>query len=125
MKMMPAIFTFSFIIFLFLFSFAEEILSLLYNNSIITQHAYIFRIFATISVFASLNMLFNMLYLTSVKAYKERMNIMVESGIYSIVATLMATFIFGMTGTAFSAVSTEILLLILGANAFLKKKKNG
>ncbi|WP_201354048.1 oligosaccharide flippase family protein [Hydrogenimonas urashimensis] len=123
-KMVPLIFAVSFIIFLILFVFAEDILSLLYNNNNIIKYSYIFKLFAMISIFASLNMLFNMLYLTSIKAYKERMSIMLKSGFFSIVTTFTCTFIFGITGTAISAVSTEFLLLILGGTYYLKAEKN-
>jgi len=124
-KMIPMIFLLGFFFFILLFIFAENILNTLYHSPVINQYASIFKLFSLISIFASLNMLFNMLYLTTIKAYKERMDIMLISGLYSIFATTLLTLSFGIHGTAFSAVTTEFLLLLLGVYHFMKKSKNG
>ncbi|OCC15615.1 Membrane protein [Dissulfuribacter thermophilus] len=124
-RLIPIIFIISLLFFIILLFFAEDILNILYSNPIIIQHVLIFKFFSLISIFAALNMLFNLLYLSSIRAYKERMNIMLKSGLYSITTTIVMTFFFGIYGTAFSAVSTELVLLLFGIYYFTKIRRNG
>ncbi len=104
--------------------YAKEILILVYNRPEIVEYAVVFQILALISIFASLNMLFNMLYLTSVKAYKERMTIMLRSGIFNIITVTVLTYYFSIYGTAIAIASTELLLLLFGIYYFKKVSTN-
>ncbi|WP_420911536.1 polysaccharide biosynthesis C-terminal domain-containing protein [Sulfurovum riftiae] len=77
---------------------------------------------ALISIFASLNMLFNMLYLTSIKAYKERMTIMLRSGIFNLITVIILTYYYSLYGTAIAITLTELLLLLFGFYYFKKMR---
>ncbi|WP_075591518.1 oligosaccharide flippase family protein [Labilibacter marinus] len=120
-QMFPFIFIVGVVICSTLIFFGESILDLLYDDKLISENALIFKLFAFISIFASLSMLFNMLYLTSIKAYSKRMKVMLIGGLYSVSATVILTYYFGFQGTAVSAVSVELLLLVLGLYYFKKK----
>jgi PST family polysaccharide transporter len=105
---------------LLLIVYAKEILTLIYNRPQITEYTIIFQILAFISLFASLNMLFNMLYLTSIKAYKERMKIMLQSGIFNLIAVIILTYFYSLYGTAIAITTTELILLLFGFYYFKK-----
>jgi len=98
--------------------YAKEILTLVYNQPEILKYAVVFQILALISIFSSLNMLFNMLYLTSIKAYKERMKIILHSGIFNIIAVTVLTYYFSIYGTAIAITATELVLLLFGIYYF-------
>ena len=104
--------------------YAKEILTLVYNRPEITEYSIVFQILALISIFASLNMLFNMLYLTSVKAYKERLMIMLRSGFFNIITVIVLTYYFSIYGTAIAITLTELLLLLFGIYYFKKVSTN-
>jgi len=105
--------------------FAKEILTLVYNRAEIIEYATVFQIMALISIFASLNMLFNMLYLTSVKAYKERMAVMLKSGLFNLITVIILTYFYSLYGTAIAITSTELLLLLFGFYYFKKMRIHG
>ena len=119
-KMIPYIAMIGLLFTLILVIYAKEILTLIYKRPDITAYSMVFQILALISIFASLNMLFNMLFLTSIKAYKERMTIMLRSGIYNIIVLLVLTYYFSIYGTAITIVSTEFVLLLFGIYYFKK-----
>lgn len=119
-KMIPYITLIGIFFTVLLATFAKEILTLIYNRPEITKYSIVFQIMAFISIFASLNMLFNMLYLTSVKAYKERMTIMLKSGLFNLVAVIILTYYYSLYGTAIAITSTELVLLLFGIYFFKK-----
>ncbi len=123
-KMIPYITLVGIFFTVLLVVYAKEILTLVYNRPEIVEYAVVFQILALISIFASLNMLFNMLYLTSVKAYKERMTIMLRSGIFNIITVTVLTYYFSIYGTAIAIASTELLLLLFGIYYFKKVSTN-
>lgn len=110
------------IIFLIIFFFADLILEIIYNNSLISSYSSIFKILGLIAIFSSLNMLFNMLFLASLKRYKERMKIILSAGIFNIVISLILVKYFNIYGIAITATLTEMLLLIYGWFYFNKIK---
>lgn len=121
-KMIPYIAIIGLFFTLLLITFAKEILTLLYNRAEITEYTLVFQIMALISIFASLNMLFNMLYLTSIKAYKERMTIMLRSGIFNLITVIILTYYYSLYGTAIAITLTELLLLLFGFYYFKKMR---
>lgn len=121
-KIMPFVFLFSFILTIFIFMFSKQILQVIYNNDIITQHYYILQIFSLIPVLSALNMLFNFLYLNAVKAYKIRTKIMIYSGIVNIVCGVILTYFFSIVGITLGVVFTEFVLLLLGYFTFKRGK---
>ncbi len=123
-KMIPYITLIGIFFTVLLVVYAKEILTLIYNRPEIIEYAVIFQILALISIFASLNMLFNMLYLTSVKAYKERMIIMLRSGVFNIITVIVLTYYFSIYGTAIAITLTELLLLLFGIYYFKKVSTN-
>ena len=113
-KIMPYIAIVGTLFTIVIFIFAKDILIFVYNKEEITKYYKVFQILSLISILASLNMLFNMLYLTSIKAYKERMKIMISSGIINLVMVFILTYLLGIYGTATSITITEFILLVLG-----------
>ena len=102
--------------------FAEDILNLIYNDPQINNYSDVFKILGVIAVFTALNMLFNLLFLTSLKKYRERMKIMIIAGIFNVILGLVLVLKYGIYGMAITAALTELLLLIMGAYYFYKIK---
>lgn len=102
--------------------FAEDILNLIYNDPQINNYSDVFKILGVIAVFTALNMLFNLLFLTSLKKYRERMKIMIIAGIFNVILGLVLVLKYGIYGMALTAALTELLLLIMGAYYFYKIK---
>ena len=102
--------------------FAEDILNLIYNDPQINNYSDVFKILGVIAVFTALNMLFNLLFLTSLKKYRERMRIMIIAGIFNVILGLLLVLKYGIYGMALTAALTELLLLIMGAYYFYKIK---
>ena len=103
--------------------FGNTLLLVIYDNKLITNYAIIFKLLSLISIFSALNMLYNTLYFPSIKKYKIRMNILISGGIFNLLISLILVYYFGIYGTAFSVVSTELFLLILGIYFFNKTVK--
>ena len=58
---------------------------------------------------------------TAIKKYKIRMNILIFGGLFSLLLSLILVKYFGIFGTAYTVISTELLLLILGLYFFKKQ----
>lgn len=113
-----------FILFLIFCIFADFFIDLLYSNKELIQNINYFQLMTIIPFLASLNMLFNYLYLTSMKMYKERMYIMILSGIVNfIIAITLLTLNFEILSVVISYIVTESVLLLLGYRKFHLGKK--
>ena len=99
---------------LFIFFFADFILTTIYADELITSYSNIFRILGLIAVFSSLNMLFNMLFLSTLKKYKERMKIIMVAGVINVTLAVILVQYFNIYGIAITVTFTEFLLLIFG-----------
>ena len=119
-KMVPKIFLVSSMITIFILLLGKTILSIVYNDKSITDYANIFKILSFVSIFSAINMLYISLYFPSIKKYKTRMNILITGGLFNFLLSLLLVYIFGIYGTAFSAVTTELFLLVLGTVYFNK-----
>lgn len=113
-KLIPPLFTIGLIVSLTIFFFADFILNTIYANELITSYSNVFRILGLIAVFSSLNMLFNMLFLSTLKKYKERMKIIVTAGIFNVVLAIILVKHFNIYGIAITVTFTELLLLLFG-----------
>ncbi len=102
---------------------SKTILTLIYNDPIITNHHRIFQILGLIAVFSALNMLFVSLFFPAIKAYNTRMKILVASGIFHLGLILILVKFFGIYGAAISAAITELLILFLGHYFFKRIAK--
>jgi len=102
------------------FYFSEEILWLVYEDELILKYAEILRILSFIAIFSSLNMLFVTLYFPAIKKYKIRMKSMIYGGIYNIIICVLLANFFNIYGVALSAVSTELIILIISFYYFKK-----
>ena len=107
-----------------IFFFAKDILNLVYNSVLISSYSNVFRILGFIILFSSLNMLYLSLLYTALKAYKKRMTVLVTGGVFNVIMAVVLVRFYGIYGVAISAVSTELLLLILATLLFDKKNKN-
>lgn len=119
-KLLPYIVGFSLISTLVIGIFAHPILSLIYHNDSISNHAYILQIFSLISVFSATNMLFNYLFLNAVKAYNERLKIFMIAGLFNATLGITLTYLYGITGMSITIVATETVLLLLGVRYYLQ-----
>lgn len=113
-----------FILFLIFYIFADFFIDLLYSNKELIQNINYFQLMTIIPFLASLNMLFNYLYLFSMKMYKERMYIMISAGIVNFtIAITLLTLNFEILSVVISYIITEIVLLLLGYRKFHLGKK--
>ena len=92
-------------------------------NKLISNYSTIFKILGSIAVFSALNMLFNTVFLSALKMYRERMKIMLISGITNVILALILVYYYGIYGIAISVAFTEFLLLIFGF-LYFKVSKN-
>ena len=116
------IFILSFIIFIILVIFSNEILGFIYNkNQDILNYVNIFKILSFIIVASALNMLFNYLYLSAIKAYKIRLKIFLYVGMISTIFSLFFTYLYGIYGISISFLFSETLLLLYGLYYYSKK----
>jgi PST family polysaccharide transporter len=118
LKMILPLAFFSSFVTLILYIFAKDLLTLIFDQVEVTEHYVVFQIMAFISIFASLNMLFNMLYLTAIKAYRERMIIMIFSGVFNVLVVTLLTYKYSLYGTAIGITLTEFILLMFGVYYF-------
>lgn len=119
-KFLPYIVGFSLLSTLVIGIFAHPILSLIYHNDLISDHAYILQIFSLISVFSATNMLFNYLFLNAIKAYNERLKIFMIAGLFNATLGITLTYLYGITGMSITIVATETVLLLLGIRYYLQ-----
>lgn len=106
------------------YTFSEFIINLLYSSEVLIKNIHYFEYMTVIPLLASINMLFNFLYLNSMKMYKERMYTMVIAGIlnFIIVITLL-NLNFEIISVVVSYIIVESLLILLGINYYIKKGK--
>ncbi|MEN8124599.1 MAG: flippase [Bacteroidota bacterium] len=121
-RLILPLFTVGVIISMTIFFFANFILDIIYDNGLITSYSNVFRVLGLIAIFSALNMLFNMLFLSSLKKYKERMKIILFAGIFNVVMALLLVKQFNIYGIAVAVTLTELLLLIFGWYYFNKIK---
>jgi len=120
-KIRPYVFTVGLLLTSFIFIFANDILNLIYHKPEIVKYSDVFRILGLIALFAGLGMLNISLLFPAIKAYKERMNIMILGGFFNIVLSIVLMQFFSIYGVATSAALTELLIL-LSTHYVLKKK---
>ena len=122
-KLLPYIIGLGFITTLLIGIFAHSILSLIYHNDAISKHTYILQIFSLISVLSATNMLFNYLFLNAIRAYAERLKLLLFSGLFNLFSGFFLTYYFGILGITCSVVTTEVFLLFFGYIIFQSKGK--
>lgn len=119
-KIMPPVFIVSSIITLVILFFAKTILTIVYDDVLITSYANVFRVLSFISIFSGLNMLYNVLYFPSMKRYKVRMNILIFGGLFNMIMNLIFVQFFDIYGIALIVTTTELLLVLIGYYYFKK-----
>jgi PST family polysaccharide transporter len=108
-----------FIIMIIFYTFSEFFINLLYTNQELIKNLNYFEYMTIIPFIASINMLFNFLYLNSMKMYKKRMHIMILAGILNFaIAIVLLKLDFQILSVVISYLLTEILLLLLGIKIF-------
>lgn len=119
-KIMPPVFLISTVITLLILFLARNILSIVYDDNLITSYANVFRILSFISIFSGLNMLYNMLYFPAIKRYNVRMNILVFGGVFNMIMNLILVQFFGIYGIAIIVTITELFLVFIGYYYYYK-----
>ena len=92
---------------------SKTILNFAFNDSLITSYSIVFQFLGLISLFSSLNMLYVTLYFPSINKYKIRMKILISGGFFNLIVALVFVQFFTIYGVAFSAITTELFILIL------------
>jgi len=92
---------------------SKTILNFAFNDAIITSYSIVFQFLGLISLFSSLNMLYVTLYFPSINKYKIRMKILISGGFFNLIVALVFVQFFTIYGVAFSAITTELFILIL------------
>ncbi len=121
-QLFPIIFVVGLLISLLIIFLGENILDIIYDDELITSYSIIFKILALIAIFAGLNMLFNNLYFPAIKKYQTRMKIFIAGGLFNVVVSLILVQYYGIYGMAYTVVTTEFFLLVLGIVYFNKYK---
>ena len=119
-KIRPLILIISFLVTLLILMFGKTILFIIYNDNLISSYSNIFKILGFVSIFSALNMLYNSLFFPAIKKYKLRMNILISGGLLNLILSIILVYYFGIYGTAFTVVTTELFLLILGSIYYKK-----
>lgn len=103
--------------------FSSQVLSIMFDDPLITSFSLAFKIFSVVFLISGLNMLYNYLYLSSTERYSLRLKILGITGVFSLFFTITATYFFGIYGTVSSVVLSELILLFWGYNSFYKLEK--
>lgn len=101
---------------------SETILSVVFDDNLITSYYKVFQIIGLMAFLSSLNMLYVTLYFPAIKRYKTRMKILVFGGFFNLIVALSLVKSFSIYGVASSAILTELLLLVLGLYFYKKSK---
>ena len=110
-----------FIIMVLFYIFSDFFIMLVYSNKELLINIDYFQYMTIIPFLASLNMLFNFLYLNSMKLYKERLIVMVSAGILNLLISLSLLFLnYGILSVVLSYITVEIFLLLIGYYFFRK-----
>jgi PST family polysaccharide transporter len=101
------------VISIIIFFESKTILNFAFNDALITSYSIVFQFLGLISLFSSLNMLYVTLYFPSINKYKLRMKILISGGFFNLIVALVFVQFFTIYGVAFSAITTELFILIL------------
>lgn len=112
-----------FLIMLLFYIFSDFFINLLYSNEDLIKNIKYFEYMTVIPLLASVNILFNFLYLNSMKMYKERMYIMMIAGISNfIISITLLNLDYSILSVVLSYILIEILLLSLGIYIYKRGK---
>ena len=100
---------------------SKTILNFVFNDTLITSYSIVFQFLGLISIFSSLNMLYVTLYFPSINKYNTRMKILISGGFFNLIIALVLVQFFAIYGVAFSAITTELFILILALYFYYKK----
>jgi PST family polysaccharide transporter len=112
-KIAPGIFLLGCGIVAIFFFFSDLILDLLYNDLVILEYSYLFKIMSVIALFSGLHMMYNVLYAPAAKLFKKLMWLMIGVGIFNLILSLCIVPVFYMEGTVAAVVITEFVLMVL------------
>lgn len=110
------------LVFVIIFIWGDWILEIIYSDELILQYSNVFKFLGLIAFFSAINMLFNTLFLSAQKKYRERMRIMLITGVTNVIMGVILVQWFSIWGVAFTVVFSEFLLLVFGGYYFLKFK---
>lgn len=103
--------------------FSQQILELIYNNKLISENYYVLQVYSSIAFLSGISMLFSYLFLNALREYDARMKILMITGVFNVITSIVFTSQLGLHGLVYSVVSTEALLLILGYLKFRTIKR--
>jgi polysaccharide transporter, PST family len=112
-----------FIMMLVSYTFSDFFINLIFSDKTLLANIQYFNYMTIIPFLASINMLFNFLYLNSMKLYKERAIVMVSAGILNLIMSLILLYLnFEILSVVLSYIFVEIFLLIIGYYFYSKSK---
>jgi len=123
-KILPVMFFVGLLISSTILLFGKKILTLIYNNELISSYANVFKIISFIAFLSAIYMTFITLYFPSEKQYNIRMRILVTGGVVNLIMAFILVNLYGIYGSAIACVLTEALLLLLAIYFFKKTTKN-
>lgn len=110
-----------FLIMVIFYNFSEFLIYSLYKKEELIQNITYFKMMTIIPFLASINMIFNFLYLNSMRMYKERMKIMITAGVLNLIVAISLFLLdFDILAVVISYITTEVLILLLGLKYFLQ-----
>ncbi len=123
-KMRPFILLVGLLITVLILLFGKTMLSVIYNDNLILEYSNILKILSFIAIFSGINMLYLILYFPAIKKYKTRMTVLVFGGLFNLTLSLILVRLYGIYGTAFAVVTTELFLLIFASLYFKKYSRS-
>ena len=126
-NIVPFVFGVGSVIAIIIFFYGEFILNFIYSDEQLNSYVGIFKILGVTAILAGLSMMFVSLYFIAVKMYKTRMKILITTGLFHLVLSLILVKQFNIYGMAISVIITELFLLVLALihfNKHLNSKKS-
>jgi O-antigen/teichoic acid export membrane protein len=123
-KLIPIIAGIGFLGYAIIYFLGDWIIEFLYKDQRIIENSDLFRVLGLIAVFSGLSMLFNVLYAPARKLFKSRMQIMIIAALFNLAVSFIFVPVYGLKATVFTAVSTELLLLITATFYYCRDLKS-
>jgi PST family polysaccharide transporter len=112
-KIAPGVFLLGLGIIAIFYFLSDFILGSLYDDLVILEYSYLFKIMSMIALFSGLQMLYSVLYAPATKQFKKLMWITIGCGLFNLLLSLYIVPKFYMEGTVAAVVITEFVLMVL------------
>jgi len=93
--------------------FGDEVLSLIYDDPLVLEYAYLFKLMSWVALFSGLGMLYSVLYAPAFKLFKQIMYISIIVGFLSLFLCLIFIPKFDVVASAYIMFTVELILCII------------